>query len=137
MVTGNTFRCVVVTPESAVVDTQVTHAVFCAHDGLVGVLPGHAPLLSKLGTGIVCYRDVENDSGDEKSVFINGGIGHVRGNTLTLFCREAITSGEVSLPEAEKSLQEAQELPKTTAKQLDIRHLAIQRAKGLIRLAKS
>ena len=137
MVTGNTFRCVVVTPESAVVDTQVTSVVFCTHDGLVGVLPGHAPLLSKLGTGIVRYRDVENDSGDEKSVFINGGVGHVRDNTLTLFCREAIKSGEVSLPEAEKSLQEAQELPKATAKQLEIRQSALDRAKGLIQLAKS
>jgi len=137
MVTGNTFRCVVVTPESAVVDTQVTRAVFCAHDGMVGVLPGHAPLLSKLGTGIVRYQDVENDNGGEKIVFINAGVGHVRDNTLTLFCREAITSGQVSLDEAEKSLQEAQELPKTTAKQLDIRQAALQRAKGLIRLAQS
>ena len=118
------------------VDAQVTSAVFCAHDGLVGVLAGHAPLLSKLGTGIVRYRDVENDSGDEKAVFINGGIGHVRDNTLTLFCREAITGGEVSLEEAQKSLQEARELPKVTAKQLEIRQSALQRAKGLIRLAK-
>ena len=119
------------------VDTQVTSAVFCTHDGLVGVLPDQATLLSKMGTGIVSYRDVENDSGDEKSVFINGGVGHVRDNTLTLFCREAIKSGEVSLPEAEKSLQEAQELPKATAKQLEIRHSALERAKGLIQLAKN
>ena len=137
MVTSNTFRCVVMTPELAVVDAQVTSAVFCTVDGLVGVLPGHAPYLSKLGTGIVRYHDVENDHDDEKIVFISGGLGHMRDNTLTLFCREAKTRGEVSLNEAEKSLQEAQELPKTTAKQLDIRNSALQRAKGLIRLAKS
>lgn len=137
--TGHSFRCMVVTPEAVMVDVQVTSAVFCAHDGLTGVLPGHAPFLSKLGTGIVRYRDVENNNNDkgETVVFIHGGLGHVQGKTLTLFCREAITRDRVSLDEAEEALREAHDMPKTTAKQLEIRQAALQRAKDLMRLAQS
>ena len=51
-----TIRCVVVTPEAPIVDTQATEVIIPAHDGMIGLLPGHAPLLCNLGMGIVCYK---------------------------------------------------------------------------------
>ena len=40
-----------VSPERLLVETQVTEVQIPARDGYIGVLPGHAPLLSELKAG--------------------------------------------------------------------------------------
>ena len=47
---ADTFQLEVATPERLLVDEQVTEAELPGKDGYMGVLPGHAPLLSALGS---------------------------------------------------------------------------------------
>ena len=44
-------HCVVVTPERAVVDETADFVVLPMLDGELGVLPGRAPLIGRLGFG--------------------------------------------------------------------------------------
>ena len=60
--------CSIVTPEAAQDDMQITSAVLPAHDGEVGILPGHAPMLCNLGAGVFRYK--LSDGSDEKVFFI-------------------------------------------------------------------
>ena len=52
-------RVTVIAPERSLYDGEATSVVAPAFDGLVGVLPGHAPFLTVLGSGtlIVSRRD--------------------------------------------------------------------------------
>ena len=52
---AETFELEVVTPERQLVKEQVEEAQIPAKNGYLGVLPGHAPLLSELGTGFLYY----------------------------------------------------------------------------------
>ncbi|HUK31087.1 MAG TPA: F0F1 ATP synthase subunit epsilon [Candidatus Acidoferrum sp.] len=46
----------VVTPERRVIRAVVTEVQVPAFDGYLGILPGHAPLLSELGEGELSYQ---------------------------------------------------------------------------------
>ncbi|HMO25440.1 MAG TPA: F0F1 ATP synthase subunit epsilon, partial [Tepidisphaeraceae bacterium] len=44
-------QCEIVTPDKQTFSQPVNAAVLPAHDGYIGILPGRAPLLVKLGAG--------------------------------------------------------------------------------------
>ena len=46
----------VVTPERFVLDEKVESIEMPGKDGYLGILPGHAPLLTELGVGILTYQ---------------------------------------------------------------------------------
>ena len=46
----------VVTPERFVLDQKVESIEMPGKDGYLGILPGHAPLLTELGVGILTYQ---------------------------------------------------------------------------------
>ena len=54
-------RVLVVTPERTLYEGGATAVVAPAYDGLVGILPRHAPFLSLLGTGRLVVRAAEGD----------------------------------------------------------------------------
>ena len=52
------FRCVLMTPEGKVFDCRPGQIILPAHDGLIGILRNHAPMLCELGSGILEVRDI-------------------------------------------------------------------------------
>ena len=52
----DTFQLEVATPERLLINEQVTAAELPGKDGYMTVLPGHAPLLSALGAGVLSYE---------------------------------------------------------------------------------
>jgi F-type H+-transporting ATPase subunit epsilon len=82
---ADTFQLVVATPEKLVVDQQVTDAEVPGKDGYMGILAGHAPLLSALGEGNLTYS-----SGNSKSVLkIDGGFVEVFDNKVSVLADNA------------------------------------------------
>ena len=124
-------RCVVITPETQAVDAEATDVVLPAHDGLLGVLPGHAPFLCKLGAGLLRYRDQKSH---EHAVFLEKGFGHIRDNEVSILTPNAITEDDIDAAAADEQLREAQALPTSTIEEVQTRNEAIQRAKYLRQL---
>lgn len=124
-------RCIVITPDTQAVDTEATDVVLPAHDGLLGVLPGHAPFLCKLGTGLLRYRDRQNR---KHAVFLEKGFGQVRGNEVSILTPNAITEDDIDAAEAREQLLQAQAMSTTTIEEVQVRSEAIQRAKYLQQL---
>src|ERR1035438_6209066 len=52
---ANSIELELATPERAMVSEQVTDVQVPGQDGYLGILPGHAPLLSLLGAGSLSY----------------------------------------------------------------------------------
>jgi F-type H+-transporting ATPase subunit epsilon len=131
MARTDTFHCSVITPERAVLETDATFVAFPAHDGEVGILPGRAPLLYKMGTGEL---RVESPEGNH-AFFVDGGFAQMVENRLTLLTEQAKAVAEIDRAAAEHALAEARQMPMVTDAEFAARQRAIRSAEKQIRLA--
>jgi F-type H+-transporting ATPase subunit epsilon len=128
--TGGTLRCVVVTPEKALLDETVDFVALPMYDGELGVLPGRAPLVGRLGTGELRYR-----SGAETHHFyVDGGFVQVRSDVVTVLTPRALKPGEINVQSASQTIAAP---PSAESKQSPEERLkAQQRARTQIRVAR-
>jgi F-type H+-transporting ATPase subunit epsilon len=77
----------VVSPERVLFDGEAAALVVPAYDGLIGILPRHAPMLALLGKGILKIRLKD---GGEQRFRVAGGFVQVRANTVRLVTEEAV-----------------------------------------------
>lgn len=94
------FRAALVTPEALVLEAEVYAVQFPAHDGMVGILTHRAPLVTKLGTGVL---RLERAVGAAQQFLISGGYAQMKDNVLTILTDEALPQEAVtrSMIEAE------------------------------------
>jgi F-type H+-transporting ATPase subunit epsilon len=97
-------KCVVVTPEKSVVDTAADFVALPLYDGELGVLPGRAPLIGRLGAGELRIKR----GGQTVRYFVDGGFVQVRSNVVTLLTSRAMKADEIDAAAAKKALEEAQ-----------------------------
>lgn len=131
MAKNDTFHCSVITPERAVLETEATFVAFPAHDGEVGILPGRAPLLFKMGIGEL---RVESPEGNH-NYFVDGGFAQMVENRLTLLTEQAKTIQEIDPAAAERALAEARDMPMVSDSEFAARQRAVRRAETQIHLA--
>lgn len=106
MADPKTLQVSVVTPEGSVLDTEARSVVFPAHDGEMGILPNRAPLLAKLGIGLL-----KVDTGSEKlRYYVEGGFAQVVDNKLAILTEDAQPITEVDPSRAEELWEEAQKM---------------------------
>jgi len=86
------FHVTIVTPEALALETDVLSVTFPAHDGMVGILTHRAPLLTKLGTGVLL---LDSPTSTQKFV-ISGGYAQMKDNALTILTDEAIAAAEIT-----------------------------------------
>src|SRR5438309_2352125 len=109
---ADTFRLQVATPERLLVDEQVTEAEIPGKNGYMGILAGHAPLLSALAPGLLTY----GSGGNKQVLVVDGGFVEVFDNSVRVLADSAERANEVhadaarrQLDEANRALREAQD----------------------------
>ncbi len=75
---ADTLHIEITTPEKLVVDRQADYAEIPGKSGYMGILPGHAALLSELGEGKLTLTT----AGKTESFTIKGGYVEVRDNQV-------------------------------------------------------
>jgi F-type H+-transporting ATPase subunit epsilon len=123
-------QCVVVSPERALLDQTADFVVLPMLDGELGVLPGRAPLIGRLGFGEL--RTVEGST--VRRFYIDGGFAQVRNNVVTVLTSTALPAEEIKLASAEEALRSAQGLALTPEAQ-DAQLKTQERARAQIRIA--
>jgi F-type H+-transporting ATPase subunit epsilon len=132
MAKNDTFHCSVITPERAVLEADATFVAFPAHDGEVGILPGRAPLLFKMGIGSL---RVESPEGN-REFFVDGGFAQMVENRLTLLTEQARPVAEIDRAAADRAREEARSLPAAAGDtEIAARQRVLQRARVLDRIA--
>jgi len=106
-------KLIVVTPEKKVVDTEVDYAELPGQLGYLGILPGHAPLISLLTTGILSYRN----AGGEKSLAISSGFVEVANDAVSVLADLAEEPIRIDVAAAEKDRARAEEELKTASRE--------------------
>lgn len=97
-------RLVLVTPEKTLLDEPVQSLRFPLFDGQIGILPGRAPLVGRLGIGELRLTTA---AGTEAIYFIDGGFAQVKGPVVTLLTHRAVPAESLARAEGESLMQKA------------------------------
>jgi F-type H+-transporting ATPase subunit epsilon len=129
---GGPIQCVVVTPERTVLDEAVAFVAVPVYDGELGLLPGHTPVIARLGFGALRIRV---SGGAEREFFVDGGFAQFRDDVLSVLTQRSIPVAEIDGPAAEKELDEAKARVARSPEDQAAKAAAIDRARALVRLA--
>lgn len=142
---AKTFRVKLVTPAASLLDDAVESATVPLWDGLMGFLPGRAPILGKLGCGelqLSFGADAKTKAeGGSTSYFVDGGVVRMAEGQLTILAERAAPVRELVASDAEAQLTKASnervslDDPNRDAKN-QRREREIKAAKEKIRLAR-
>ena len=127
----NSISLLVVTPERQLLHETVDSIQLPGKNGYLGILPGHAPLITELGYGELSYRK----GGDVQYMTIMGGYAEVLGDRVTLLAEVAERAEEIDVDRARTAKERAEKLLSRTGDKdvdWDAAGLALRRA--IIRL---
>lgn len=131
---ASTFELEVATPERLIIREQVTEAQIPALGGEIGVLPGHAALLSQLGIGILTYVT----AGQRNSVAVSDGVVQVLPDHVRVLAQTAERANEVDLARAREAEKRAMSRLNDLKGNIDYARAlnALRRAQARMTLAK-
>jgi F-type H+-transporting ATPase subunit epsilon len=99
-------RCEIVSQDRSVYSGDVDIVVVPGANGMMGILPNHAPVLSTLQFGIVTVRV----KGVEEYFTVSGGVVEVQPDQVTVLADAAENVNEIDETRANAARQRAQEL---------------------------
>src|ERR1019366_4763050 len=85
------------TPERQIVETEVLEAQIPCLDGFIGVLPGHAALISELKPGVLTYRT----TAETKVLAVYGGFVEVQPDRVRVLADDAERKEDINLKKAQ------------------------------------
>jgi F-type H+-transporting ATPase subunit epsilon len=95
-----------VSPERLLFSGDVAEVDIPGTDGDMGILPGHAPVLSTLRPGVVT---VTKDGGQKERIFVRGGFAEVNPQGLTVLAEVAVPLAELHADLLAQQVKDAQE----------------------------
>ena len=98
---------VIVTPERQLLRQSVTEVTLPGANGQLGVLPGHAPLITELGIGQLTYKP--QGGGEAGHLAILSGFAEVLGGRVTILAETAERAEEIDVERAERARKRAEE----------------------------
>lgn len=101
---GKVLKLSVVSPSRTVFEGDAVYVQIPTYDGLIGVLPGHAALISVLGYGMMKVRKEEKK---EDSFLIAGGFLEIVNNRVTVLANSVEHIEEINIKQAQKDFENA------------------------------
>jgi F-type H+-transporting ATPase subunit epsilon len=95
----------IVSPDRLLLSREVGMAVIPAAEGLLGVQPGHAPMIVLLQGGTIAIHE---GGAVTDRLFVSGGFAEITPERCTVLADEAVPVAELSRSDAERRLAEAQ-----------------------------
>ena len=98
---------IIVTPERQLLRETVVEVTLPGADGQLGVLPGHAPLITELGIGELVYRT--KSASEVVHLAIISGFAEVLGDRVTALAETAERPEEIDVARAEQARKRAEQ----------------------------
>jgi F-type H+-transporting ATPase subunit epsilon len=102
---ADTFEFEIVTPQKLVVRDVADEMQIPAKSGYIGVLPGHAPLITELAVGEITYRNDETTG----ILSVAWGFAEVLPTKVTILAQSAERPEEIDTARAQQAKQRAEE----------------------------
>jgi F-type H+-transporting ATPase subunit epsilon len=102
---ADTFQLEIVTPEKKVVETAAEEVQIPGRNGYLGVLPGHAPLITELAVGEITFRENATD----QRLAVAWGFAEVLPDKVTILAETAERPSEINVERARKAKERAEQ----------------------------
>jgi F-type H+-transporting ATPase subunit epsilon len=131
---ANTFQLEIVTPSKLLVKDAAEEAQIPGVGGYLGILPGHAPLITELAVGVLTYKA----SGATHTLSVAWGFMEVLPDKVTILAEAAERPQEIDVERAQKAKDRAEQRLKSNDLQVDYTRAedALQRADTRLNVAK-
>ena len=120
----------VVTPDRQVVREDVEEIQAPGREGYLGILPGHAPLLSELKAGEMNYRQGNN----LRRLAVSGGFLEVLPEQVTVLAETAERPEDIDIARAQTAKERAEMRLRSPDPEVDLNRAAVALERALIRL---
>lgn len=121
----------IVTPERLVLAETVDSVILPGEQGYLGVLPMHAPLLTRLMVGQLEYSAL----GRNVTMAISGGFAEVLRDRVRILAETAELASEIDAGRAERSRQKAEAaLARKDLSEAEFREVEVRLQKALMRI---
>jgi len=127
---GDTLELQIVTPERLVLAEPVDEVLLPGSEGYLGVLPGHAPLLTGLGVGQVEYRQ----GGVRHLLAVSGGYAEILRDRVTVLAETAERAEEIDPERARAQRERAEAILRGNPADAEFEQAQQSFRKALIRL---
>ena len=95
----------IVTPEKQVVSDRAEEVQIPGKNGYLGILPGHAPLITELAVGEIVYRK----EGRPQYLSVAWGFAEVLPNKVTILAEAAERPEEIDVRRAQEAKERAEQ----------------------------
>lgn len=131
---ADTFQLEIVTPSRLLVKDAAEEAQVPGLSGYLGILPGHAPLITELAVGVITYKA----GGATHTLSVAWGFMEVLPDKVTILAEAAERPQEIDTERAQKSKDRAEQRLKSNNPEIDFTRAedALQRAETRLNVAK-
>lgn len=106
---ADSFQLEIVTPEKKVVETRAEEVQIPGKNGYLGIMPGHAPLITELSVGEIIYRENHNINSKEQRLAVAWGFAEVLPDKVTILAETAERPAEINVERARKAKERAEQ----------------------------
>lgn len=128
---ANPLRCIVVTPEETVLEAETDFVALPLYDGEIGIAPGHAPMIGRLGYGELRI----NDDGAKTRLYVDGGFVQVADNVVSVLTNRALPPERLDRATLEQQIADMLGKRASGEEALTLRTRSLQQARGQLRVA--
>src|SRR5450759_1576806 len=131
---ADTFQLEIVTPAKLMVKDAAEEVQIPGLSGYLGILPGHAPLITELAVGVITYKT----SAATHTLSVAWGFAEVLPDKVTILAETAERPPEIDVERAQKAKERAEQRLKSSDPQVDYTRAegALQRAETRLNVAK-
>lgn len=122
---------VIVTPTRQLVRTRTTEVTLPGANGYLGILPGHAPLMTELGIGELTYRAA---SAAAEPLLVIRGFAEVLPDRVTVLAETAELAAEIDVERAEAAKARAEKRLAAGDPNIDWDRASVALQRALIRI---
>ena len=113
---ANQLKLDVAVPERRLIEDFVDEVQVAALDGYLGVLPGHAPLMTRLGIGVLTFKK----GPETRYMAVHGGLMEVLPEHVRVLADRAEWAEEIDVKRAELSRQRATDMLQRHDNEIDV-----------------
>ena len=128
---ATTIHCDVVSAEQEIFSGRVTMVVVTGTMGELGIMPGHAPLLTGIKPGPVRLL---TEDGSEETIFASGGFLEVQPGVVTILADTAARADDLDEVAAQQAMEEAEAAMANQSAQFEYSLAAAQLAEAAAQL---
>jgi len=128
---ATTIRCDIVSAEAEIFHGEATMIVATGEEGELGIVPRHAPLITRLKPGQV---RVITASGEEQSFYVSGGILEVQPQVVTVLTDTAIRAKDLDEASARKAKDEAERVLANRTDAVEVAQAQVELAQAIAQL---